>query len=210
MKMFQMIIGGKEMSDLILTEEEGQVIEGVLTEGTGIINSDNIDEFTRALFKVGTDTFKKAINIAATDAKIRHDLTKEIIKETDKSIASVDKLSQKVVDALKARQEAFIEVLKTNPDKETFIICVAEIREATDKMDQVRKDAIDFYDRSMDRETAIEESTPKSSVGKMVLAFLGGAATGAAMGIGGAALYNHHQKKMLQGNTQFSIKGKIK
>lgn len=74
------------MNDLILTEEEGQVIEGVVAEGTSIINPDNIDEFTRTLFKVGTDTFKKAISIAAADAKFRRDLTNEIIKETDKSI----------------------------------------------------------------------------------------------------------------------------
>lgn len=57
------------MNDPILTEEEGQVIEGVVAEGTSIINPDNIDEFTRALFKVGTDTFKKAISIAAADVK---------------------------------------------------------------------------------------------------------------------------------------------
>lgn len=137
-------------------------------------------------------------------------MTNEIIKETDKSIASVDKLSQKVVDALKARQDAFIEVLKTNPDKETFIMCVGEIREAADKMEQVRKDAIDFYDRSMERETTLVESTPKSSIGEIVLAFLGGAATGAAAGIGGAAIYNHHQKKKMQGSNQPRINGKIK
>ena len=47
------------MNDMILTEEEGQVIEGVVAEGIGVINHDNIDEFTRALFKVGMDTFKR-------------------------------------------------------------------------------------------------------------------------------------------------------
>ena len=154
-------------------------------------------------------SFKKAISIAAADAKLRRDLTYEIIKETDKSITSVDKLSQKVMDALKARQDAFIEVLKTNPDKETFIMCVAEIRDAAEKMDQVRIDAIDFYDRTAERETTLAEASPKSSLGDVVLAFLGGAVTGAAAGLGGAALYNHHQRK-IQGGSQPKIKGKIK
>ena len=166
-------------NDLILTPEEKEVIDGVVTDGLSTINKDNVDELTFALFKAAPDTFNKAMNIISSDAKLKRDIVNEISKTTEQAVSSSVINSKKTIDNAIANSEVWRSLIKKdNISDERFRMCFEELRSETQKIEKTNYESQRFQSELISQQKEVIEKATRSTVGRDIAIGVGGITLG--------------------------------
>ena len=165
---------------LALTTREQQVVNDVINKGAGAVNDGNIDQLISALLKTGTDTFKKAMAVISSDAKLHKDVVTQLSESAKQAITSSDKVAQKAMDNAKADSDAIRNLINAgNLTSEQLTACLDDLRYYAQEMFRIRAETQESQERIVEnqKQTASEQ-TQKSSAGRDAAIGIGGFAAG--------------------------------